>query len=634
MTSRSSSVAAAVVLAGALAAAGLRWARRSDAPPRELAGSTSCGGCHPREEAAWRTSHHARAQAQAPPGERVSLDGEGYPVAARIGVFPLAQWLVPAEGGRLQASAVAWDVRRGERFELFPGETRRPGEWGHFLGRGMTWNGQCAYCHVTGFAKRYDPERDEYASQFVEAGVGCEACHDARGAHDGSARSRGPRGKIPYLDGRAVAPDADACAACHARRAQLDEGFRPGERFLDHFDPTLPDDEALFADGQIRGEDYEWTSFLESKMHARGVTCVDCHDPHTGARRRPGNGLCLQCHAKELDAPAHTHHPPGEGAECTGCHMPVTTYMVRHRRHDHSFSRPLPAATRAVGVPNACNRCHRDRDAAWSERWFDAWWGPGERPALARAEAVAAARRGDERAVPALASLLADRSAPAVWRAAAASLLGRFRDRRDGRAALTFTLTDGEPLVRARAVASLDGDRRSLGAIAPLLRDPSRLVRIAAARVLANEPRPPVDSAAFASARAELEAAARWNADQPGPRLELARLERARDPAAAERDLRHALRFDPAYDPARAALTDLLAEQGRNAEAIAAAQAGAGRETASPRLRWSLAQALLRAGRIVEAAHALDELLAREPAFPGAATLRAACAMRLRVADL
>ncbi|MGB5473819.1 MAG: cytochrome c3 family protein [Gammaproteobacteria bacterium] len=31
-------------------------------------------------------------------------------------------------------------------------------------------------------------------------------------------------------------------------------------------------------------------------MDHAGVTCSDCHDPHSNALRSPGNGVCLQCH--------------------------------------------------------------------------------------------------------------------------------------------------------------------------------------------------------------------------------------------------------------------------------------------------------------------------------------------------
>lgn len=84
------------------------------------------------------------------------------------------------------------------------------------------------------------------------------------------------------------------------------------------------------ADGQIDGEVYEYGSFLQSRMHHAGVTCSDCHDPHSAKLRADGNALCAQCHMPaKFDVAEHHHPPPGSaGAQCVNCHMPTKTYMV------------------------------------------------------------------------------------------------------------------------------------------------------------------------------------------------------------------------------------------------------------------------------------------------------------------
>ena len=56
--------------------------------------------------------------------------------------------------------------------------------------------------------------------------------------------------------------------------------------------------------------------------------------------------------------------------------MPVTTYMQRHPRHDHGFTVPDPQLTKELGIPNACNRCHADKDADWSVGHATTWYGP------------------------------------------------------------------------------------------------------------------------------------------------------------------------------------------------------------------------------------------------------------------
>src|SRR5262249_30497242 len=133
------------------------------------------------------------------------------------------------------------------------------------------------------------------------------------------------------------------CVPCHARRGQLSDGFVPGQSELwDFFEPVLLDDEAYYADGQVRDECFEWASFAQSAMSQHGVRCTHCHEPHTSKLRYDGNALCLQCHVTALNTSRHTFHVSAEGAACVGCHMPVTVFMGRHPRRDHGFTKPLP----------------------------------------------------------------------------------------------------------------------------------------------------------------------------------------------------------------------------------------------------------------------------------------------------
>ena len=55
--------------------------------------------------------------------------------------------------------------------------------------------------------------------------------------------------------------------------------------------------------------------------------------------------------------------------------MPQTKYMQRHGRHDHGFTIPDPLVTRQTGIPNACNRCHQDKDTDWAINSVDKWYG-------------------------------------------------------------------------------------------------------------------------------------------------------------------------------------------------------------------------------------------------------------------
>ena len=112
-------------------------------------------------------------------------------------------------------------------------------------------------------------------------------------------------------------------------------------------------------------------------MYASGVTCSDCHNPHSGKLRAEGNSLCATCHLpSKYDTTAHHHHKPASaGAGCVGCHMPTATYMVVDPRRDHSLRVPRPDLSVKLGTPNACNGCHTNRDAGWAAKQVNQWYG-------------------------------------------------------------------------------------------------------------------------------------------------------------------------------------------------------------------------------------------------------------------
>jgi len=173
------------------------------------------------------------------------------------------------------------------------------------------------------------------------------------------------------------------CARCHARREVTSEKFVPGEPFLESHMPTLLEQPLYHTDGAIREEVYVWGSFVQSKMHAEGVRCVDCHDPHSLDIHTNERDLCLQCHSGETYAtPDHHFHESGEpGSSCVDCHMPQETYMVVDPRRDHSFRVPRPDRSAALGTPNSCNKCHTEESTDWAMKHWEQWWGePGEDP--------------------------------------------------------------------------------------------------------------------------------------------------------------------------------------------------------------------------------------------------------------
>ena len=324
----------------------------------------------------------------------------------------------------------------------------------------------------------------------------------------------------------------------------------------------------------MRDEVYNYGSFLQSRMHASGVTCSDCHDPHSGKLRAAGNAVCAQCHAPaKFDVPAHTHHAAdSKGAACAACHMPTATYMVIDPRHDHSFRIPRPDRTVALGVPNACNQCHAKETAQWAADAVAKWFPQRKAGFQTFAEGLHTGDRGAPGAQGALIRIAEDRSQPAIVRASAVQRLGRYLSPVTLPTA-RHALNDPDAMVRAAAVGALAGADAAtrVQLLARLLDDPVRQVRMEAARALAGEPEGRLaadDKARFERALEEYVAAQRFNADRPEAHtaLGILYLMRGRDAEAAAA-YRQALEVDPTYVQAALNLADLQRAQAREDEA-------------------------------------------------------------------
>jgi len=558
-------------------------------------------------------------------GDRLDPARDDVRLAWALGHKHVEQFVGPLLPGRLQALPLAWDVRAGEWFDLFQHDPRKPEDWGHWTNRGMNANAQCLFCHTTGYDKGYQPATDTYDSRWAEIGVGCEACHGPGSAHVAFQKAK-RGGRDPY-----VGIDADrmlsTCASCHSRRVDR-AAWRPGERFLDVFEPELLDTPAYYPDGQVKEELYEVVSFESSVMRSKGVRCWNCHDLHGNGARAPGNAVCRQCHAPPYDSEQHTHHKAdGAGGSCIACHMPTTTYMERDPRHDHSFQRPDPELTVALGIPNACNRCHTDKDTAWAVEAMRKWW-PDDaerRRRRDRALAIAHGRDGDPAAVPALLALLADTGSDAVRRASAARLLAGFPTTTGVTAGLVAATSDREALVRAGAAWAL-AQRPTLapearGALEHVLTDPLRVVRLHAAlglRDVSPASLPPETAQALRDATAEWTTSQAILADQPEAHYNLAILLASRgDVDGAVAQYREALRLWPGSIQARHNLAMLLAQAGRLNDAEIEFRALLARDPV-PQSAFALGLLYGQMGRWSDAARALEQCLQEDPAYPRA----------------
>ena len=182
--------------------------------------------------------------------------------------------------------------------------------------------------------------------------------------------------------------EVETCGLCHARRGQISEDWVPGHPLSDTHIVALMTQGIYQPDGQMQDEVYNYGSFKQSRMFAKGVTCSDCHDPHGAKLKFPGDKVCTQCHAETYATSAHSHHEGVSPAvSCVSCHMPARTFMVIDKRHDHSFRVPRPDLSTKLGTNNACTDCHKHKSSDWAAAAIAGWFGPdreGCRPTARR----------------------------------------------------------------------------------------------------------------------------------------------------------------------------------------------------------------------------------------------------------
>jgi predicted CXXCH cytochrome family protein len=644
-------------------------------------GSAVCSQCHQDAFRNWQGSHHDLAMQVATPaivlgdfdGTRfeyagttstfsrkenryfVETDGADgklatFEIRYTFGHFPLQQYLIELPGGRLQAFGIAWDSRAadagGQRwFHLYPDQKITAGHRLHWTGRDQNWNFMCADCHSTALAKNYDTKNDRYDTQWAEIDVSCEACHGPGLAHSqwaaqGSDPLNASKGLtvlfherrnvnwMPLADSgfsirdrpRTSQIEIDTCGRCHGRASRLLADTIHGGALLDTFRPALLDADQYWPDGQMRGEVFNWGPFLQSRMYRAGVTCSDCHEPHSLQLRDTGNALCARCHSSQrFDRQEHTGHAAdSSGSQCVACHMPVTTFMQVDNRHDHAFRIPRPDLSEQLGTPNACTACHKEHSAAWAAAQLQAWF-PESRH---RGDHFGIALHNAQRSAPGagthLSKLISDQNQAGIVRASA---LRSFEPWLDARTlhSTSHALHDADALVRMASIELLTAlppiQRTSL--LSESLTDPVRGIRIEAAAALAGASESalsPETRVAFGNALSEYENSLEFNSDRADTLVSLAELQRRRGNAEmAQQTYRRALAMEPYSISAALGLADLLRERGNENETELELRRALSLQSSAAELHHSLGLSLIRQRRHDEALEHLQRAAEQAP---------------------
>ncbi len=671
----------------------------------------TCVECHADQHRDWLGSHHDRAMevatAETVRGDfddasfenhgvttrftkrdgRFFVNTQGadgamhdYEVLYTFGWEPLQQYLIDVGDGRIQCLQVSWDTEKKRWFHIQPDKIGHDSRL-HWTSMQFNWNFMCAECHSTNLDRGYDAATNGYKTTWSHIDVGCQACHGPGSGHVAWARNQTDdptKGLVVNFKGQGPQIEIDHCARCHSRRVALTDPYEYGKPLLDNYVPNLLLEGLYHADGQILDEVYVYGSFTQTKKHAAGVRCTDCHDPHTARLKHPGNATCTHCHQpnppekypvekKVYDHPDHHFHKPGTpGSFCVDCHMPAKVYMGNDPRRDHSFRVPRPDLTIKMGTPNACDNCHADKGARWALDEIvkrHPMHVPKRVNLTHYGQVFAAARAGDPAAFGGLVKLALDDKQPAIIRATAVRYLGEFRNA-DTLSLVSPLIADDDDLVRLEAVRAVDSMIPTTAPkpllaqkgklLATALEDPRLAVRMAVARAIAGIPLGPQYSQrepAFRRALKEYMARQRAYEDRPDSQLNLATLaEAAGEVKKAAAAYKRALTLDPHFQPARFNLAMLYNRMGRNKDAEClleevverdpgngegwyslgllraevrndkgAAQALARASGLMPRrarVRYNYGQALKRLGQVAEADEALTKAHELDPEDP------------------
>jgi hypothetical protein len=139
--------------------------------------------------------------------------------------------------------------------------------------------------------------------QWVEANVGCEACHGPSKDHAGN-----PAGVKP-----SITAAREACRTCHIS-GRMNDGIEQADNIIS-------------TNGDLINYRQEWEEWQASPHNtADGPDCATCHNPHattiygdraqTDGRRVYENGDCLTCH------PGVSISQNMASLLCIDCHMP------------------------------------------------------------------------------------------------------------------------------------------------------------------------------------------------------------------------------------------------------------------------------------------------------------------------
>jgi tetratricopeptide (TPR) repeat protein len=425
--------------------------------------------------------------------------------------------------------------------------------------------------------KNYDAKSKSYNTTYDAINVSCATCHGEAKQHiewtkdttknipnhgftvDLSAFQK-DRWKIdtktgkPKLQGEIDRSEVERCAPCHSRRTQIKDGYKAGESFSDYYLMNVIREPLYYSDGKMKDEVFVYGSFKQSKMYHAGVSCSDCHDPHSLERKAVDDNVCNKCHRRsDYDTPKHHKHKRAS-ASCIDCHMNHTTYMGVDKRNDHSFRVPRPDLSELTDSPNACKSCHSEKSNKQLASAMKRWYGKTPKGYQNFGEALHYLTINDKRAYESMYEAFKAGQSDII-KASLTSYLGNYPSQQTYMTTMQM-LRSSAPEVMVAAIQSLEkfGMQRAVKHLFGMLEDETLVVRLEAMRILSALPSGGLDAAQkklYEKVLQEYKQSLLFNADRAETQLTLATFYvNQKNYTKAEEAYKEAIRLQEWYVPA------------------------------------------------------------------------------------
>jgi len=362
-------------------------------------GSAKCKECHKEKYHDWKASMHSKMIqeikkdagvvvadfSKLPEDADFTLKEAVYTIGSKF----KQRYMIPARiNGKedYRLGNYQWNTQRGKWQHFKPYKYWYHDSYPHDNTQFPT-STTCDGCHFTGYMA---------TGKRVEPAIACESCHGP-----GSAHAENPKSAVFKANMADPIRTNEVCLQCHMRNrdkrmetrhatakemwmnaTDYPKGYKAGEPLI-HYKLPAPFTQGkmtkeFWPNGAAKKNRTQGNEYVHDAMYQHGITCINCHDPHTltnTAKKPQGNSACMKCHSfgsvigpHQKTIAQHTHHKAdSKGSLCIECHMPKTgkhTGKSPLTVRSHRFAFTYPAETKSYGMPaetNACFACHKDK---------------------------------------------------------------------------------------------------------------------------------------------------------------------------------------------------------------------------------------------------------------------------------